>query len=79
MQLIINGLGDAIPISGVLLIVMFIFSLIGMQSFGGTWAARNYCDDPSEFLECAGDTPVAGFDSLGWAFVTVFQVLTGEN
>ena len=77
MSLIINGLGDAIPISGVLLIVMFIFALIGMQSFGGTWVARNYCD--GDFLDCKGDTPVAGFDSLGWSFVTVFQILTGEN
>merc|ERR1711871_251075 len=52
--------------SVVLLIIVFIFTLLGMQLFGGKF---DFAEDP----------PRHHFDNLWWAFVSVFQVLTGEN
>ena len=50
-------------VSVVLSIIIFIFTLLGMQLFGGAFPpeARHH------------------FNNFWWAFVTVFQVLTGEN
>lgn len=50
------------PFSVVLLIFMFIFSLMGMQMFGGK-------------LGTADQRPRANYDSFLWAFTTTFQVL----
>ena len=55
--------------SVVLLIIMFIFVLLGMQLFGGVYDEAFSPDEK----------PRAHFDNFWWAFVTVFQVLTGEN
>jgi hypothetical protein len=52
-----------------LLLIMFIFSLLGMQIFGGKFTEDRF----------GGETPRGHFDTLWWSFVTVFQVLTGEN
>ena len=54
--------------SFIVLLVIFIFALLGMQLFGGKMCGL---DD--------GDTPRHNFDTLLWALVTVFQVLTGED
>ncbi|GBG24665.1 Voltage-dependent L-type calcium channel subunit alpha-1S [Hondaea fermentalgiana] len=62
-----------------LVIIMFIFTLLGMQLFGGQWTANHFCDDPEDYEGCLEETPRANFDSFAWGFVTVFQVLTGEN
>ena len=48
---------------------MFIFTLLGMQLFAGLFTEENF----------DGDKPRAHFDNFWWGFVTVFQVLTGEN
>ena len=53
-------------------IIMFIFTLLGMQLFGGKMKWYYYGTSP-------GDKAKAHFDSFWWGFVTVFQVLTGEN
>jgi len=60
---------DVANASVVLLIVMFIFVLLGMQLFGGVYDQAFTPDEK----------PRAHFDTFWWAFVTVFQVLTGEN
>merc|ERR1711871_1743265 len=62
--------------SVVLLIIVFIFTLLGMQLFGGKFDCTR--TPPSE-CAFADDTPRHHFDNLWWAFVSVFQVLTGEN
>lgn len=56
------------PFSIVLAMFMFIFALLGMQTFGGRFK------DPD-----TGEVPRAHFDTLLWALVTVFQIITGEN
>lgn len=56
------------PFSVVLLLFMFIFSLVGMQLFGGQ------LNDPE-----TGEPPRSHYDDLLWALVTTFQILTGEN
>ena len=52
----------------IVILTIFIFALLGMQLFGGKMCGL---DD--------GDTPRHNFDTLIWALVTVFQVLTGED
>ena len=67
----INGVSNA---SVVLLIIVFIFTLLGMQLFGG-----RFTDAYDGVAKFEGDDPRHHFDNIFWAFVTVFQVLTGEN
>ena len=50
-------------------IIIFIFALVGMQLYAGEFSDANF----------DGDAPSAHFDNLWWSFVTVFQILTGEN
>ena len=52
----------------IVVLAIFIFALLGMQLFGGKMCGL---DD--------GETPRHNFDTLLWALVTVFQVLTGED
>ena len=54
--------------SFIVILAIFIFALLGMQLFGGKMCGL---DD--------GETPRHNFDTLLWALVTVFQVLTGED
>jgi hypothetical protein len=49
-------------------LTIFIFALLGMQRFGGKMCGL---DD--------GEVPRHNFDTLLWALITVFQVLTGED
>ena len=51
-----------------LLLFCFIYSVLGMQLFGGMWK-----DKGPDF-----EKPRNHFDSLHWSFVTVFQILAGE-
>jgi len=69
MITIINSLAKVSTAAVLLLIVMFIFTLLGMQLFAGLFTEENF----------DGDKPRAHFDNFWWGFVTVFQVLTGEN
>lgn len=63
--------------SVVLLIIVFIFTLLGMQLFGGKFTTTAAYPDGE--LKWGEDVPRHHFDNLWWAFVSVFQVLTGEN
>jgi hypothetical protein len=49
-----------------LILFVYVYSLLGMQFFAGK-------------LEFEGVVPRANFDSFVWAFVTIFQVLIGDN
>ncbi len=57
----------------VVVLAVFIFALLGMQMFGGKMCAESdtFAGDPT--------IPRHNFDTLLWALVTVFQVLTGED
>jgi len=66
MSKTLMALGDFLV---VVLLVIFVFSLVGMQLFGDKFKGFN--DD--------GTTPRPNFDTLFWSFITVFQILTGEN
>jgi hypothetical protein len=68
MTLILNSLVKVSTAGILLIIVMFIFALLGMQLYAGEFV-------PPMFEE----KPRAHFDNLFWSFVSVFQVLTGEN
>lgn len=54
------------PFTVVLLLFMFIYSLLGMQLFGGK-------------LGVGDEVPRSNYDDLLWSFTTTFQVLSGEN
>eukprot|EP00329_Picozoa_sp_Boothbay-MS584-11_P004444 45781_5 len=59
---------------------MFIYSLLGMQLFGGYFffPGRTECYSwEREKMGCS--IPRANFDSFGEAFVTIFQMMTGED
>ena len=67
---IVRSLKKFIYIALLLLLLIFIYSLLGMQLFGGKF---NYADNK-------GDNRLReDFDSFVDAFVTVFQVMTQEN
>lgn len=70
MQMIISVVSRSMSSFGyialLLIIFCFIYSVLGMQVFGGLFDF----EDP---------LPRANFDSLHWSFVTVFQVLSGEG
>ena len=70
ITLIINSISKSISnISYLfLLLILFqiIFTLLGMQVFGGTF----------EFSE---GLPRGNFDNFNWAFITTFQILSVEN
>lgn len=72
MSTIVKSVIQVSNASLLLLIIMFIFTLLGMQLFGGKMKWYYYGTSP-------GDKAMAHFDSFWWGFVTVFQVLTGEN
>lgn len=71
MQTIIGVISRSISsfmyLALLLLLFIFIYSLMGMQLFGG------------QFNDFPDDIPRANFDSFNTAFLTVFQILTMEN
>lgn len=67
LQRMVSAIPRIGPLTLVLGIIMLMYSLIGMQFFGGT------------LRDSDGDVPRANYDTLFWAFVTTFQIITGEN
>ena len=68
---IANSLLDVTVAAALATLMMFIFTLLGMEFFGGKWNVETFGD--------IDNVPRANFDSFGDGFMTVFQVLTGEN
>jgi hypothetical protein len=63
---------------------MYIFTLLGMQLFANKlhFDANGYPlyrEDVSAEVWAASEVPRENFDTFEWAFVTVFQILTGED
>jgi hypothetical protein len=60
-------------VAGLLFLVIFVFSIIGMNLFSGSrYGAMNVYNG-------VGLTSEANFDSFGIAYFTMFRCLTGEN
>ncbi|KAF4753309.1 hypothetical protein FOZ63_022940, partial [Perkinsus olseni] len=83
----VNSMGNFCILLG---LMMFVFTLMGMSLF----ATKLRMDDegrkiPDDLLapwpknQCPGGgydcVPRSHFDTLLWSFITVFQILTGEN
>lgn len=66
MNVISRSIAEFFYIALLLLLFIFIYSLLGMQFFGGKF---NFPDG----------IPVTNFDNFNSAFVTVFTILTMEN
>ncbi|KAH8045503.1 hypothetical protein JL722_14192 [Aureococcus anophagefferens] len=88
LALLQKTLGDVANIAGILMLFMYICALLGMQLFanrfrfdGATGFAVPLAAPGSSgrAAYAAADVPRAHFDDLGTAFVTIFQILTGEN
>ena len=77
---ILRSLQGVSVLTLLLVLVIFIYGLLGMQLFGG-----KFCDleDPREYILSSSDScvnlPRSNFDHLGIATLTVFQVITGED
>jgi hypothetical protein len=54
---------------------IYVFALLGMSFFAGK---VKFDDDGNIDIE-NGSSPRANFDRLGWAALTVFEVMIGEN
>ena len=68
---IMSSLMDVSIAAALALLMMFIFTLLGMEAFGGQWNEESFGEGV--------DVPRANFDDFLTGFMTVFQVLTGEN
>jgi hypothetical protein len=91
LETILESVRDAANATVLLLIIMFIFTLLGMQLFGGKFQGCGDGQDEAGIVvgsgqsrvytkhTCFEEKPRTHFDTFWWAFVTVFQVLTGEN
>ncbi|EEH58460.1 voltage-gated ion channel superfamily [Micromonas pusilla CCMP1545] len=63
-----NSIASISFLSLILMLFMFIFALLGMQVYG------------YEFVNCdKSDYSRHNFDNIYWSFITIFQMLTGEN
>ena len=70
LRTLLNSLAGVSTSMVLTLLMMFIFTLLGMFLYGGQWDAEAFGGRM---------TSRANFDGFGWGFITVFQVLTGEN
>ena len=64
---LMNSLNSILALIFLLFLILGVFALLGMQLFGGKFAV--------EFEP----TPQQNFDTFVPAFLTVFQILTGED
>lgn len=73
-----------------LILFIYVLALLGMSFFAGKVTfdednnylpigRRQTCDvDPGE-MEAKAESPRANFDTLLWAYLTVFEIMIGEN
>ena len=71
IRTILAAISDVFVAGCLLLVIMVIFTFLGMEIFGGNWNADTFGS--------ADEVPRANFDDFFNAFMAVFQVLTGEN
>ena len=81
LLLIMKTCNDIMYFALLLALFMYIYSLLGMQFFANRLAFDEYgyrVRPGTEGYKNA-EVPRSHFDTLLWAFMTVFQILTGEN
>lgn len=70
MQLIVAvmvwSMSSFVYLALLLILFVFIYALLGMQTFGGNMTIDGY-------------TPRLNFDTFNWAFLTSFVIMTNEN
>ncbi|KAF1773904.1 Voltage-dependent channel, four helix bundle domain [Phytophthora cactorum] len=74
----ISTLQEVGNFSVLFLLFLYIYALIGMQTFANQFRFDEY-GFPIDRNHEAAYIPRANFDTLLWSVVTVFQILTGEN
>eukprot|EP01065_Artemidia_motanka_P041453 TRINITY_DN5379_c0_g1_i2.p1 TRINITY_DN5379_c0_g1~~TRINITY_DN5379_c0_g1_i2.p1 ORF type:complete len:1990 (+),score=713.92 TRINITY_DN5379_c0_g1_i2:31-6000(+) len=86
VQILASSLRNAAVLTGLLALLVFIVALLGMQLFGGEYCWLDDSFDRStaspEQLrrgEDCGGVPRSNYDTLWNAFITTFQILTGED
>ncbi|EDV27710.1 uncharacterized protein TRIADDRAFT_21513, partial [Trichoplax adhaerens] len=72
MMVMAQTFDNVVIFLGLLFLFMFTFSILGMHLFGNRFCLARVKDGP---VVCSRKN----FDSLLWAFVTVFQILTQED
>ena len=76
METLMRTLPRVAPLSMLLFLLIVIYALLGMMLFGGKFYFP-YREDCAPWKNCA--VPRANFDDFPTAFVSVFQILTGED
>ncbi|KAG7393764.1 hypothetical protein PHYPSEUDO_004527 [Phytophthora pseudosyringae] len=74
----ISTLQEVGNFSVLFLLFLYIYALIGMQTFANQFRFDEY-GHPVDRKQEAAYIPRANFDTMLWSVVTVFQILTGEN
>lgn len=80
LDTVAKSMGALLPLSIILFLFMFIYSLLGMQLYGGKFffPARGDCYS-WERHENGCSIPRANYDEFATAMVTIFQMMTGED
>ena len=74
------SMGSLLPLSIILVLFMFIYSLLGMQLYGGKFFFPTRSDCNSWERHNNGcSIPRANFDQFVTAMVAIFQMMTGED
>ena len=68
IQTVMRSIEDVLNFTVVLILIIFVAALLGMGIFGGRYKENGF-----------EEVPRGNFNSLAWALITVFQVITGEN
>ncbi|MDA8531997.1 ion transporter [bacterium] len=80
LNTVASSLGSLLPLSIILFLFMFIYSLLGMQLYGGYFffPGRGECAS-WERHNNGCSIPRANFDQFITAMVAIFQMMTGED
>ena len=69
LQAMLNAVSELSNLFILLLLIIFIFALLGMSLFGNAFSVEKGFDEP----------PRANFDSIAFSMLTTFIVIAGEN
>eukprot|EP00756_Hemistasia_phaeocysticola_P000644 Hpha_TRINITY_DN10472_c0_g2::TRINITY_DN10472_c0_g2_i1::g.193251::m.193251/K04857/CACNA1S; voltage-dependent calcium channel L type alpha-1S len=88
VHILASSLRNAAVLTGLIALLVFIVALLGMQLFGGQfcfldadWDPESWQVTPEQLVvgHGCGGVPRSNYDTLWWAFITTFQILTGED
>jgi len=80
LNTVASSMGSLLPLSIILVLFMFIYSLLGMQLYGGNFffPGRGECASWERHANGCS-IPRANFDQFITAMVAIFQMMTGED